>query len=228
MTVASNAEALRDALDDQVVLESELWRAISTQEGETNALVGSFNSAHMKAFRDTHNTLTGFLDDLELRELQLRELAVLDEFERRVQESTEYQADLRTGLCSTVQEARDNFAETLKADLEKTKRAKANEASAKCNRNGGAPLVVRGMLKLVRVAVAGVLPLFLAKEAFRVSQNSGGLRLNQISALMDRMGRRRSDSGYEEDDEDETIHSLPAIAIPTCGTRDTVMSTTFY
>ena len=92
MAAATAAPACAgEAFHEQVVLHEETWRAISTQTWETDQLCTTINSAHARALSANHQELSGVLSDSEMQELQLRELAVLDEYERRVHEAREEQ-----------------------------------------------------------------------------------------------------------------------------------------
>ena len=203
--------AADDTFDKQVwILESELWRAVSAQEEATNMLCTSIASKHLEVSRETHRTLDGCLDAVERQELQLRELAVLDEFQRRIQEATKDIQKEKVQLEETVQAKRDAFAEDLKKNLEETKRQKERELiasglrSSKRKRNGG---VLRSFFKLVhRVVIAGFTVL-LAKEALKTAKKKSGSLIR----------KRRVD------EQDTVIHTLPRIAIPQTGTRDTLM-----
>ena len=220
MAAATAAPACAgEAFHEQVILHEETWRAISTQTWETDQLCTTINSAHARALSANHQELSGVLSDSEMQELQLRELAVLDEYERRVHEAREEQVRQRAALCEAVQAARDGLAEDLEASLERTRREQAlEEATSPCGGIvGGAGSFVRNLVRVAhRVAVTGVLPVFLAKEAFRLGQQSSVELKNRMAERSER--RRRLE-------EDETIHTLPTIAIPSCGTRDTVLYT---
>ena len=207
---------LDEAFDRQVlVLESELWRAISSQEEATNMLCSKITEAHLKVFRETHSKLDAQLDTLERQELQLRELAVLDEFQKRIHEAIQAMQKERTLLEHMVGASRDTFAESLKTQLEENRQLRRQSAKddddqqrstvshGSSGRKNG-PL--RSVLKLFhRVVVTGVTA-FLSVEAIKIAK--------KFDENQSRIRRTRYDP---------SIHTLPSITIPHCGTRDVVM-----
>lgn len=207
-------EVEKTSFDDHGILESEVWRAVSAQETETNALCSSINDANVQLCRETHLKLDDGLTEAERQELRLRELAVLDEFQRRAREATKAIQVSRLHLEETVQAARDAFAGDLKTSLESAVRAEREEEARAAKSRKSSPGLLRSLMRLShRLAGVGIAA-FLARETI----SRGRLKSNLESIKIALVRRKASFARGGQD-----IHTLPNIEIPNCGMRDTVM-----
>ncbi len=209
-----------DAFDKQVLLECELWRAIATQEEVTNTLCSSIRAAHLQVLRDTHSLVDADLSPLEKKDLQIRELAVLDEFQQRSQEAVQAIRLERFELEETIRATRNSFAEELLLrkrffeDERTTTRGGEGQRTRKCKKSSRG-----GLVRIVhRILVTGITVL-LANETLKAART--------FESFPKIRGFKRRSEGECDDDQgdDDDIHTLPHIAIPSCGTRDSVMTT---